>query len=147
MNCEALDLLDSLRASEIGVVYADPPYTKDQYSRFYHVYETLYLYDFPTSRGRARARTDRFSTGFSLASEVEESLDHLLQRSAELNRPLVLSYPKDGLLSSRGITTEDLICRHRKIVKIVEIEHSHSTMGGSQGTKLKRATECIYVVA
>ena len=28
-----------------AIIYADPPYTDDQYSRFYHLYETALLYD------------------------------------------------------------------------------------------------------
>ena len=31
-------------------VYADPPYTRDHYSRFYHVLETLALRDDPRFR-------------------------------------------------------------------------------------------------
>jgi adenine-specific DNA-methyltransferase len=43
-NEDSLLLLPQLVRSkvELGVIYADPPYTDDQYSRFYHVLETLY---------------------------------------------------------------------------------------------------------
>jgi adenine-specific DNA-methyltransferase len=146
MNCEALSLLDSLNPNDVGAIYADPPYTKDQYSRFYHVYETLYKYDFPKSSGRARARGDRFSTGFSLAKSVEESMSNLIERTTDMKRPLILSYPKQGLLSSRGISIEDVIARFGTVATKIEIQHAHSTMGGSQGMKHKHATECIYVV-
>ena len=98
VNDEALHLLASLDARQVGAIYADPPYTKDQYSRYYHVYETLYLYDFPDSKGRARARSDRFSTPFSLATGIEEALEQLVRLTSQLERPLVLSYPADGLL-------------------------------------------------
>ena len=37
--------------SHPAVVYADPPYTRDQFSRYYHLYETLIQYDYPTSSG------------------------------------------------------------------------------------------------
>lgn len=33
--------------SEIDVVYADPPYTTNKYSRYYHLLNTLVLYDYP----------------------------------------------------------------------------------------------------
>ena len=146
-NSEALLLLETLHPDEVGAVYADPPYTKDQYSRFYHVYETLYHYDFPDSFGRARARSDRFSTEFSLATGVEEALDRLVQLTTELQRPLVLSYPSDGLLAGRGVTVSEVIERHRPVTKLIEITHRHSTLGAKQGSKLKDTTECIYVCA
>jgi adenine-specific DNA-methyltransferase len=145
LNYEALDLLGRLDAGEVGAVYADPPYTKDQYSRYYHLYETLYRYDFPDSKGRARARSDRFSTGFSLASGVEDALDALVRLTAELDRPLVLSYPADGLLATRDITVDEVIRRHRKVTRMIEIAYKHSTMGASQGSKHKDTTERIYV--
>jgi adenine-specific DNA-methyltransferase len=41
-----------------SVVYADPPYSKAQYSRYYHVLETLALYDYPAARSAGRYRPD-----------------------------------------------------------------------------------------
>jgi len=35
------------RGADFSVVYADPPYTRDHYSRFYHVLETMCLRDAP----------------------------------------------------------------------------------------------------
>lgn len=92
-------------------------------------------------------RSDRFSTGFSLATQVEDSLDHLVRRTAELNRPLILSYPDDGLLATRDVDVSDVIRRHRKHVEIIRIAHTHSTMGGTPGSKLKDTTKCIYVAS
>ena len=60
-NADALELVGSCEFDGVGTVYADPPYTKDHYSRFYHVYETLYRYDFPDSEGAGRYRPDRKS--------------------------------------------------------------------------------------
>lgn len=39
---------------EADVAYIDPPYNSRQYSRFYHVYETLVKWDKPTLHGEAR---------------------------------------------------------------------------------------------
>ena len=39
------------------IVYADPPYTRDHYSRFYHVLETISLFDSPiVSKTKMQAR-------------------------------------------------------------------------------------------
>jgi adenine-specific DNA-methyltransferase len=142
---DALDLVDRGDLADAGAVYADPPYTKDQYSRYYHVYETLYRYDFPDSAGAARARSDRFSTGFCLASGVESSFRRLLEGVATLNLPLVLSYPSDGLLPRADNTVGEIARAAFSDVRRRTIQHHHSTMGGSAGTKLKTAMENIYV--
>ena len=39
---QALQNLDD----DVRVIYADPPYTRDHYSRFYHGLETLSLRDY-----------------------------------------------------------------------------------------------------
>jgi adenine-specific DNA-methyltransferase len=45
-NEDSLDLLARLNEfkKKPAVVYADPPYTDDQYSRYYHLWETITLY-------------------------------------------------------------------------------------------------------
>ena len=44
-----LDFKETLEKMDqnIRIVYADPPYTRDHYSRFYHVLETISLSDVP----------------------------------------------------------------------------------------------------
>jgi adenine-specific DNA-methyltransferase len=63
-NRDALSLLTTLgkKNTEVGVIYADPPYTDDQYSRFYHLLETLLLYDYPLVSGAGLYRPGRFQT-------------------------------------------------------------------------------------
>ena len=97
---DAVELLTSLNRSKNRprVIYADPPYTKDQYSRFYHLFETIILYDYPDAVGKGRCRTDRQVSSFSLKSEVNDAMERLIGASAELGADLVLSYPTNGLL-------------------------------------------------
>lgn len=142
---DALDLVSSGRLEDIGVVYADPPYTKDQYSRFYHLYETLYRYDYPDSHGAGRVRTDRFTTGFSLKSSVRASFHDLCRNVARMETPLVVSYPTGGLLEQTGVTVADVASEYFKSVKTTALVASHSTMGASSGASTKEATENLYV--
>jgi adenine-specific DNA-methyltransferase len=111
-NADALELVKSRDFDSVGTVYADPPYTRDHYSRFYHVYETLYLYDFPESQGAGRYRPDRFSTPFSLARDVDEAFRQLFASIAKRGLPLVLSYPDNGLLHRNGRHVTDLLQEH-----------------------------------
>ena len=129
----------------VGAVYADPPYTKDQYSRYYHVYETLYRYDFPDSHGAGRVRSDRFSTGFCLKSGVVGAFEELFDAVASRGIPLILSYPTEGLLASRGLTVPDLLTDRLNLAAVHSFQAQHSTMGASSGSTTKDATENLYV--
>jgi len=142
---DALDLVSSGRLRDIGVIYADPPYTKDQYSRYYHLYETLYRYDYPDAHGIGRVRSDRFSTGFCLKSSVRASFADLCRNIARMEIPLVVSYPTGGLLDLTGTTFADVASRYFLDVRVTELDALHSTMGASNGASKKTATENLYV--
>ena len=58
------------RTSKITTVYADPPMSDFQYSRFYHVLNTICLYDYPKSLFKGLYRDDRFSSKFSLIGKA-----------------------------------------------------------------------------
>lgn len=142
---DALDLVSSGRLDNVDVIYADPPYTKDQYSRYYHVYETLYRYDYPDARGAGRVRSDRFTTGFSLKSSVRASFADLCRNVARMEVPLVVSYPTGGLLDQTGTTFRDVANRYFLNVDVTALDAQHSTMGASSGASKKTATENLYV--
>jgi adenine-specific DNA methylase len=93
-----------LQSSDLDcrVVYADPPYTRDHYSRFYHVLETMALRDDPkistnTAHGktvlsRGIYRQDRHQSPFCIRSEAPAAFEELFERVAKRGVPLVLSY-------------------------------------------------------
>ncbi len=128
------------------VVYCDPPYTDDQYSRYYHVWETLVLYDYPTTSGQGRYRPGRFTTDFSLVSRVESAFIKLVDDVSQIGADLVLSYPSNGLLHSAGSCPLDIIRSRYPNARIeTEISHNHSTMGASKGPSKAPVKEIIYV--
>lgn len=142
---DALDLVSAGELRDIGTVYADPPYTKDQYSRYYHMYETLYRYDFPDSSGAGRNRSDRFTTGFSLKSAVVASFHDLCRNVARMRVPLVISYPSSGLLGDAGESVSEIARQYFGNVRTLSYNANHSTMGASTGASKKSATENLYV--
>lgn len=142
---DALDLVSNDQLDDIGVVYADPPYTKDQYSRYYHVYETLYRYDYPDASGMGRNRSDRFTTGFSLKSAVVSSFHDLCRNVSRMQTPLIISYPSSGLLTKCDITVVDIARKYFDRIEIKSFNANHSTLGGSTGSSKKSATENLYV--
>jgi len=145
-------LLQDLRgASERpSVIYADPPYTVDQYSRYYHVLETLTRYDYPASASLGRYRPDRFTSPFSLASKVVHAFEGLASDVAEIGAVLVLSYPSTGLLhrklkEEKHEELSDLLRRHFGRIDVTPIPYRHSTMGGSPGWSHAGVEELVYV--
>lgn len=97
-----LSALDKLKQKNVSVIYADPPYTRYHYSRYYHVLETICLRDnpeitttFPNGTGgisRAIYRAGRHQSPFCIKSQAEKAFDELFKKVKELNIPLVLSY-------------------------------------------------------
>ena len=146
-NRESLSLLGILRTNKVrpAIIYADPPYTDDQYSRYYHVWETLVKYDYPRSEGAGRYRPDRFQTPFSRVEDVGWAFTELIRRSAALGADLVLSYPKSGLLHRAGHMVPSLMAPYySKIALALEFPHKHSTMGASKGSAKTPVVEQIY---
>lgn len=144
-NLDSLAYLRSGISSEVAAVYADPPYTRDQYGRFYHVYETLYRYDFPESRGLGRVRQDTFSSSFSRKSLVVQSMRELLRQVSRYNLPLVVSYPTNGLLSQAGTTLSEIAGDYFPYVEVHSIASDHSTLGASSGARRKATIEQLIV--
>jgi len=85
-----------------SVVYADPPYTRDHYSRFYHSLETIALGDEPSitrsnlgggsAKSRGGYRAGRHQSPFCIKSEAPKAFSSLFAGVADWGVPLVLSY-------------------------------------------------------
>ena len=84
-------------------VYADPPYTRDHYSRYYHVLETMALHDVPevsttTIRSvgprlsRGHYRLDRHQSPFCIKSQAPDAFGELFAGVARRGVPLLVSY-------------------------------------------------------
>ena len=96
-----LEALNTL-PSNIRVIYADPPYTRDHYSRFYHVLETMCLRDNPDvstakkngaillSRGHYRA--NRYQSPFCIRSQAFEAFEKMVEISKNKGIKLLISY-------------------------------------------------------
>ena len=135
------------RKNRPAVIYADPPYTGDHYSRYYHLYETLLLYDYPTSEGVGRYRSDRFVSSFSIKTKVEEAMDDLIGGCSKIGCRLVLSYPEKGLLPNAREIISQMIRKHFGCEGTIEtIDHIHSTLGASKGQASHRVIELIFAV-
>ena len=127
-----------------SLLYADPPYTKDHYSRFYHVLETMFKYDYPSSSGQGRIRSDRHLSDFSFRSRASWAFAQLGATAADLSSTLIVSYPSTGLLSRGELL--DALAPFGRVRIAAELPHIHSTLGGSPGRASSGVVECLYVL-
>lgn len=120
------------------LVYADPPYTAQQYSRFYHALETLISYQIP-SFDRPFGMTSglyppgRYKSAFSSKRKAPKAFEKIISACQSKGANLLLSYSmshngSDG--NDRMIDLENLlkICKHYyqpSLVEVVELNHSY----------------------
>lgn len=106
----------------VKTVYADPPYTRDHYSRFYHVLETMVLRDSPelstvnihgvTQISNGLYRKDRHQSPFCIRSQAPKAFRDMFRIVADTGRNLLLSYsPYDETKKThpRVVTMQQLI--------------------------------------
>lgn len=148
-SCSAVrsDYFDFLSGKNLegGVVYADPPYTRDHYSRFYHVLETMSLRDNPavstnkvrgqTNPSRGAYREGRHQSPFCVRSQAPEAFERMFAACARHSVPIVLSYSPfaaDKDAHPRVMTIDainEIARRHYRVVDVISAgAFSHSKL-------------------
>jgi adenine-specific DNA-methyltransferase len=142
---EALQVVRTREAP--AIYYADPPYSKEHYSRFYHVLETLERYDYPEAHGAGRYRPDRFYSDYARASRVTEACEGLFSAIAQSHGTLLFSYPTSGLLKARrGVEVDGLLREHFSEVRLaIDRPARHSTLGGRHGSASREVREQVWL--
>lgn len=149
------DYLDAIaqNGSTFSVIYADPPYTRDHYSRFYHVLETMCLRDNPAISqvmkdgnlmpSRGAYREDRHQSDFCIRSAAPAAFEALFGAAREHNLPLVLSYSPheaDDGTHPRVVSMSQIIelaNQHYNRVEICAVNGVTHNLLNRSGLKLK----------
>ncbi|MDE5646853.1 MAG: DNA adenine methylase [Muribaculaceae bacterium] len=137
-----LECLQNLPNS-VKTIYADPPYTRDHYSRYYHVLETITLRDSPelsttNIHGKRHIsngiyRKDRHQSPFCIKSKAPETFKAMFKIISNSGRNLLLSYsPYDESKKShpRVVTMQQLLIwaknyfNHVDVVSAGSFKHS-----------------------
>ena len=146
---DALEIWGKLDDAKLGpaIFYADPPYSKEQYSRFYHVLESLELYDYPDSTGIGRYRSDRLMTPLAQKSGVLGATKDICKEISDREGILLLSYPSTGLLTrDLEIDIAALLAEFFDDVKLpISATSAHSTLGGRHGKAKRSVTEYVWI--
>lgn len=136
------DALAFLKARNIrnALVYVDAPYKRDDYSRYYHVLETLARYDYPDSEHKSRTRSiskgERFRSEFSTRNvgKVENQFVFLITEILRNNYVCAWSYSNNGSADMMRVI-EGVLEKKSCDIYIYAVEHRHA----SQGKKRKES--------
>lgn len=115
------------------LVYLDPPYTRDEYSRYYHVLETLVLYNYPSVSGRAlvpeKGSRNRFSSEFftRVSANAARIVSEILRTSLRHGWPVLWSYADSGIADMRLIIED--IEADTSAVELFSTKYLHSNQG------------------
>lgn len=148
MQSDYMECLEKLPKS-VHTVYADPPYTRDHYSRFYHVLETMALGDVPqlssvTIHGTSRIsngiyRKDRYQSPFCIRSKAPQAFRDMFDIISATHRNLLLSYsPYDESKKThpRVVTMKQLVSWAEEYfaeVEVVSAGHfSHNKLNSTE---------------
>jgi len=134
-NLHYLDLLKNKKLrkqlAEVSLVYMDPPYSAANYSRYYHIPETLVKYDYPDSYSKGCYRSDRHFSRFCSArdanAEMETAIKEISLISSKIK--LAISYSNKGLVPLK--TLQGICRKYFKSVRSPKIEYHHQSLGKS----------------
>lgn len=119
----------------IKLIYIDPPYTTAQYSRFYHIPETLVKYDYPEltvrlpgKRVKGGYRSDRQQSPFSQLSNALTAFEEMFKTIANYtDATIAVSYSDNSIIRPVDQLT-DLASKYYKTVE-KKNGYSHSAQG------------------
>ena len=126
-NLDYKILFESALMNDVKCFYLDSPYTSDQYSRFYHVLETVCKYDNPQLNHKAKYRSERYLSDFCYKKSVSDAFEHIISFCRSKNASLVISYSNHGVISVDSLMS---ICqKHYDNVDLKTIDFEHSSQG------------------
>jgi len=145
----ALQELQRVPGSESALIYLDPPYRREEYSRYYHALETLVTYTYPAVHGRGRLPekldSERFRSEFFTRSAARklEALSAVISEIIKGGWTCVWNYSDAADVSIPSVLERVLaICPAS--VSSVSAPHTHQAQ---RGRGRKPVTEYLLIVA
>lgn len=149
-NEDFRDALEKIDLDDGTIVYVDPPYFKEHYSRYYHVLDTFVLYDYPelTKNSRTgltttgRYRKDRETSDFGKRARVQDAFSDLLTACWRGRAKVAISYADTALMER-----EQLLDLCKRMGWYAEV-HEFSLMHSGQGQPRNRdVTEQLFLLS
>ena len=137
--------------SDVGLYYLDPPYTAQQYSRFYHLLETLIDYQVPELLHKGKITsglypTYRYKSAFSSKTRALPAFNDILRNAQRNGASALISYSasKDKSTgNARMVSLQELIstCRRyygKTAVRVVEMNHRYRQFNSAAKSNIQR---------
>jgi len=139
-NEDGLKLLNNVDLSNT-LVYADPPYFKEHYSRYYHILNTVCLYDYPSLDinpqrkvySIGRYRSNRNVSKFGRKAQALSAFEDLIKKCAEKKAVLYISYSDNSIVKENSL--QNLIKKYYDL-SCQKIPLNHSKQGRSSVSKV-----------
>lgn len=128
LNFEDKKLFNILEEKKISLIYLDPPYSAEQYSRFYHILETVSKYDNPNLDFSTKwlYRNDRYKSDFSYKTKALLAFEEVLKFAQKKNSDIIISYSDKWLVSLDKLKI--LLEKYYNNVAIEYKKHLHSSL-------------------
>lgn len=139
-NDDYNDLFLKEEIKEAKCIYLDPPYTADQYSRFYHILETICLYDSPKTSCKAKYREGRKMSNFCYKDSVYDEFEKIIAFAKKNNSSLVISYSNHGVANPKKIL--EIGKKYYNNYSLIFEDYNHS----SQGSGSIKILECLIIL-
>ncbi|MGD0581219.1 MAG: hypothetical protein ABSC08_20170 [Bryobacteraceae bacterium] len=144
----ALKAAEEVVGSEPLVVYLDPPYKREEYSRYYHLLETLVAYSYPSIVGKGRIpdkhKGERFDSEFFTRSQLKITRQLAATIEAVLARGWTCAWSYSDISDAWVLDVLDLVTRGRRCnVWSYACPHRHNAQGGRRP---KKVTEYLVLV-
>ena len=137
--------------AEADLYYLDPPYTAQQYSRFYHVLETICTYEYPQLFENGALTTglypnNRYKSAFSSKRKAPEAFQAIISGAKASGTALAISYSQSAAASrgnARMIALEQLLelCSAefgRANVQLLQLNHRYRQFNSSSASNADR---------
>lgn len=139
LNLDFEKCLQVLDMDEHTLVYADPPYFKEHYSRYYHVLNTMCLYDYPElavnpqnkEYAIGRYRTDRNVSDFGKKAKALSAFKRLIDACADKKANLTISYSENSIVKINELLQ---LAKQRYRVRVQKVSLKHSSQGRATGS-------------
>jgi adenine-specific DNA-methyltransferase len=142
----SIDAIEKLHIAKPIMVYIDPPYTREEYSRYYHVLETLVRYDYPSVSGKSSAPikggAGRFASEFFTRSsdQAEKIIIEIISTCLRLGWECTWSYSSSGLANVANVIRAcEKLCSS---VELFSADYSYKAQGKQRS---KEVDEYIVV--
>ena len=133
-NLDYEEFLDNTELEKNSIIYADPPYFKEHYSRYYHLLNTVCLYDYPEPSinkqthklSIGRYRKNRTVSDFGKKAKALYAFEKMIKKCRQKDCFLVISYSNNSIVKIDNLIE---IAKKYYNVKYKKIPLSHSKQG------------------